>query len=132
MKSTITSILVASIFIGGAIVFSKSSSNAANNPPAGSVNNVTVENGVQIVEIKVKGGYIPRTSYAKAGLPTTLRFNTNGTFDCSSSVRIPSLNISKNLPISGLTDISLPSSEAGTLQGSCGMGMYPFEIVFQD
>jgi plastocyanin domain-containing protein len=46
-------------------------------------------------------------------------------------VRIPSLNISKSLPASGLTDIELPNSNAGTLQGTCGMGMYRFEIDFQ-
>jgi sulfite exporter TauE/SafE/copper chaperone CopZ len=94
-------------------------------------NNVTIENGKQIVEIKARGGYTPRTSVAKSGLPTILRFNTSNTFDCSSSVRIPSLNISKSLPSSGLTDIELPNSSVGTLRGTCGMGMYPFEIDFQ-
>lgn len=103
-----------------------------NDAPQAISSNVTIENGVQIVEIKAKGGYNPRKSVAKAGLPTIVRFNTNGTFDCSSAVRIPSLNINRNLPISGATNIELPASNTGTLKGSCGMGMYPFEIVFQD
>ena len=85
----------------------------------------------QIIEIEAKGGYTPRKSVAKAGVPTILRFNTNGTFDCSSSVRIPSMNIFKSLPQSGITDIDLGIQKAGTLQGMCGMGMYPFEIDFQ-
>ena len=85
----------------------------------------------QIIEITAKGGYTPRVSIAKAGIPTILRFNTNGTFDCSSSVRIPSLDIFKYLPQSGTTDIDLGIQSAGTLNGSCGMGMYPFEIQFQ-
>ena len=94
-------------------------------------NNVSVIDGKQIVEINAKGGYQPRKSIAKAGIPTIIRFNTKGTFDCSSSVRIPSLNLSKALPQSGSTDIDIGTGQLGTLQGSCGMGMYPFEVEFQ-
>jgi len=102
-------------------------SNTGDNLPA---NNVSVENSVQIIQIWAKGGYQPRVSTAKAGLPTILRFNTNGTFDCSASVRIPSLNISQFLATTGSTDINLGSPQSGKLQGTCGMGMYPFEINF--
>ncbi len=94
-------------------------------------NNVSMVDGKQIVEIRAKGGYQPRVSTAKAGLPTILRFNTAGTFDCSAAVRIPSLDISKILPQSGATDINLGNPKFGTLSGSCGMGMYPFEIKFE-
>ncbi len=94
-------------------------------------NNVTIVDGKQIIEINAKGGYQPRKSIAKAGIPTIIRFNTKGTFDCSSSVRIPSMNISKLLPQTGSTDIDIGSGKLGTLQGSCGMGMYPFEVEFQ-
>ncbi len=94
-------------------------------------NNVTIVDGKQIVEIRAKGGYQPRTSVAKAGIPTVLRFNTSGTFDCSSSVRIPSMNISKALPQTGTTDIDLGVQQISTLQGLCGMGMYSFEIDFR-
>lgn len=133
MKNTTTFILVALVFIGGIFIFKKSNSGTENKTqntiPSG---NVSVENGVQFVEIRAKGGYLPRTSFAKAGLPTVLRFNTESTFDCSSAMRIPSLNISKNLPISGITEVELPYSGVGSLKGSCGMGMYPFEVVFID
>jgi plastocyanin domain-containing protein len=95
-------------------------------------NNVSIVDGKQIIEINARGGYQPRKSIAKAGIPTVIRFNTRGTFDCSSSVRIPSLGISKSLPQTGLTDIDIGSGKLGTLQGSCGMGMYPFEIDFRN
>lgn len=121
--------MIALTLIGGAIIFTRNPKVGGEN--IATANNVTIKDGVQIVEIKAKGGYLPRTSFAKAGLPTVLRFDTNSTFDCSSSVRIPSLNISRNLPLSGVTDISLPNSNLGTLRGTCGMGMYPFEVVFQ-
>jgi len=103
------------------------------NLPSGtstSVDNVSMVDGRQIVEITAKGGYQPKVSQAKANLPTMLRFKTEGTFDCSSSVRISSLGVEKTLPQSGTTDIDIGLAEAGVLQGSCGMGMYPFAVNF--
>lgn len=128
MKATIISIIVAAAFIGGAILLVGGSSSQGSTVPA---NNVSVVDGKQIIDIRAKGGYQPKKSVAKAGIPTIIRFNTNGTFDCSSSVRISSLGISKALPQSGSTDIDIGSRQSGTLKGSCGMGMYPFEIEFQ-
>jgi plastocyanin domain-containing protein len=130
MNATSVSIIIAALFIGGAILFTLGTT-TPNGQPAPAANNVSIVDGKQIVEINAKGGYSPRTSVAKAGLPTVVRFVTNGTFDCSSSVRIPSLSISKVLPQTGSTDIDVGVANAGTLQGMCGMGMYPFEINFQ-
>ena len=130
MKSTIISIIVALLLIGGAMVLSGNNSGTANTGGA-SANNVSVVNGQQIVTINTKGGYQPQKSTAKAGLPTVLRFVTNGTFDCSSSIRIPSLGLSKILPQSGNTDIDAGTPQVGVLQGTCGMGMYRFEVNFQ-
>lgn len=120
------SILIAAVLIGGALFFA----NRGSGSPEASANNVTVTEGKQIVEITARGGYSPRKSIAKAGIPTILRVETNGTFDCSASIRIPSMNVGKILPQTGTTDFELGSPIAGTLRGSCGMGMYPFEIEF--
>lgn len=96
-----------------------------------SVNNVSQKDGKQIIEITAKGGYSPKKSIAKAGVPTVLKFKTKGTYDCSSALTIPSLNISKNLPGSGETEIEIGSQGVGKLAGTCSMGMYSFEIDFQ-
>ncbi len=128
MKATIISVIVAAVLIGGAFMLTRSGGDAG---PVADANNVSIVDGKQIIEISAKGGYQPRKSIAKAGIPTIIRFNTKGTFDCSSAVRIPSLNISKSLPQSGATDIDIGEGKLGTLQGSCGMGMYPFEVEFQ-
>ena len=98
--------------------------------PKENPNNVVVVDGKQIITIKAKGGFTPDVSIAKAGLPTVLRFETSGTFDCSASVRIPSLNISKVLPQFGSTDIDIGVPAVVYLEGSCGMGMYPFQVDF--
>lgn len=129
MNSTTISILVAVVLIGGAMFLTRERSDSDDgvNVPA---HNVSVVDGKQIIEIRAKGGYQPRKSVAKAGMPTILRFDTSGTFDCSSSVRIPSLDISKILPQTGTTDIEIGVAKVGTLHGTCGMGMYPFEVAF--
>jgi len=130
MNSTSVSIIVAALLIGGAFLLTQngSSAGAVDTTPA---NNVSMVDGQQIIEIQAKGGYTPRTSTAKAGIPTIIRFHTNGTFDCSSSVRIPSMNVSKSLPSTGTIDIVVTDPKVGPLKGMCGMGMYPFEINFQ-
>lgn len=126
-RLTILSILIAVGIIVSAFVFSDAPTNSDVIPE----NNVVVEDGVQIVEVRAKGGYIPEKSVAAAGIPTTLRLTTSGTFDCSSIVRIPSLSLTKNLPPTGSLDIDLGIPEKGLFRASCGMGMYPFEIDFQ-
>lgn len=128
MKSAVA-ILAAGVLIGGAILFTEKGGGTATIPPEG--NNVSIVDGKQVIEISAKGGYYPQKSVAKAGIPTILRFNTNGTYDCSSSVRIPSMGISKFLPPSGATDVDLGSPLVSTLHVTCGMGMYGFEIEFR-
>ncbi|TAK57281.1 hypothetical protein EPO17_02385 [Patescibacteria group bacterium] len=125
MKEIIISIVVAGALIGGAFVLSENSPESNTDSV---VNNVTVVDGKQIVEITAKGGYMPRKSVVSSGMPTVLRINTRGTFDCTSSVRIPSMDISQNLPPTGVTDIDLGVLSQGTIEGTCSMGMYPFEI----
>ena len=128
MKATLISIAAVAVFIGGTYFLTRGV-NQTESPPA--VNNVSIVDGKQIIEIHAKGGYTPSKSVAKSGLPTILRFDTNGTFDCSSSVRIPSMNISKILPQTGSADIDIGSRQVAVLNGTCGMGMYPFEVDFK-
>ena len=131
MKLTIISIIIGVLLVGGAIFLSSNNNSSKVSNNSGNVNNVSIVDGKQIITINVKGGYQPQTSSAKAGVPTIIRFATNGTFDCSSSIRIPSMGISKVLPQTGNTDIDLGSPQIGALQGTCGMGMYRFQINFQ-
>ncbi len=129
MKPTIIAIIIGSALVVGAIILSKGGVAPTDSPP---VSNVTIEDGKQIVTISAKGGYSPKVSEAKADMPTTLRIETRGTFDCSSVLTIPSMNYEKNLPPSGITEVELPPQKAGSaFEGLCGMGMYKFEIAFK-
>jgi len=75
MKGIVTSVIVALVLIGGAFILTKS---RGSFEPVINANNVSIENGVQIIEIKAKGGYLPRTSTAKAGIPTRYRYSEGG------------------------------------------------------
>ncbi len=127
MKIFFGATVIAVLALGGYIISSLSDQEASPAPSTPG-SNVSVVDGTQIITLSAKGGYQPKRSVAVAGLPTILRVNTNGTFDCSSALRIPSLKVSENLPMNGTTDIKLGTLSAGTIQGNCGMGMYPFEI----
>lgn len=113
------------VFMGG----SKSDKNTAVNQP---VNNVEIRDGVQYVTISAKGGYSPKVSTARAGIPTKLIMKTDGTFDCSASLAIRSIGYQKILPQNGEEIIDIGTPKVGEpLQGVCGMGMYNFEVKFQ-
>ena len=128
MKLFFGAMVALTLAFGGYLLFGGVASEGGKNTESQTGNNVSMVDGKQVIEIRAKGGYLPRVSTAKAGIPTTLRVNTTGTFDCSSALRIPSLKVSKNLPANGVTDIDLGTLAAGTLQGNCSMGMYPFQI----
>lgn len=129
-KLTTAAIVVAAILLGAAL-FANGRSAPVQSGATNEGSNVALVDGNQIITIDAKGGYLPKRTTAKAGIPTILKMNTSGTFDCSSTVRIPSMGVSKNLPPSGSTEIDLGSPAAGPLQGVCVMGMYSFQIDFQ-
>lgn len=130
MKLTILSVLLSGALVVGAVVLSSGSSGGGNQ--AASADNVSERGGKQVISVTAKGGYAPRFSSARAGVPSVLRVETRGTFDCSSALSIPSLRYRAYLPPSGVTEIEVPPQKAGSvLQGLCAMGMYSFAIEFK-
>ena len=113
------------------VIFLSGSKKVLQNANVADGNNVSLLDGKQIINLSAKGGFRPIHSIAKAGVPTVLRVATNGTFDCSSVIRIPNLALNKMLPATGTTDIYIGSPKVGLFNGTCGMGMYPFDIDFQ-
>lgn len=94
--------------------------------------NVRIVNDQQIIAVEAKGGFSPAISTAKAGMPSVLQISTNGTYDCSSAVSIPSLGYRENLPATGVASIEIPAQQSGTtINGTCSMGMYSFSIAFE-
>jgi plastocyanin domain-containing protein len=126
---TVFVIVILVFLIGVVLVFA--SGGPSKNGTTAAAGSTTVENNRQIARITAKGGYHPGEITAQPGLPTTLQITTDNTYDCSAAFSIPSLNISKMLPLSGTTDIDIPAQPAGTtLTGTCAMGMYRLNIKF--
>ncbi len=131
MRSIFGGVVAGLAFLGLMILVFNGLGGSGGSDEAGG-NNVSMVDGKQIIEISAKGGYSPRNTVAKAGLPTILRMKTNGTFDCSGALVIPAIQYQENLPMSGTTDIDLPAQTAGkTLQGLCAMGMKNFTVKFE-
>lgn len=103
----------------------------SGKPNINTITPASYSEGKQIIDLTAKGGFTPNIINAKANVETILNVITNKTFDCSSSIRIPKLNISENLPLSGTTQIALGSHNPGEeIDGTCLMGMYNFKIKF--
>lgn len=93
---------------------------------------LAVANGRQVITIVARGGYLPRDSIAKAGIPSVIRIVTQNTFDCSRALFLPSLGVQKILPATGTAEFELPALKAGTeFYGVCAMGMYAFRITMR-
>lgn len=124
-KPTIISLIIAVVIIGGAYSFSRPDN------AQGDSSTVSVTNGTQVIDLLAKNGYSPRVISAKAGMPTTLRVQTDGTYDCSASLTVPQLGYRKFLQPTGSEDIAISADQAhGTLNGVCSMGMKSFKIQF--
>ncbi len=132
MSKNISIILAVIIIVGtGYFVLGGSSSNTNGNQIVVSENNNEIKDGVQYVNITARGGYTPRTSIAKAGIPTKLVMKTNGTYDCSAALAIRSIGYRQMLPPNGETIIDVGTLKAGdVIQGVCAMGMYSFVVKF--
>jgi plastocyanin domain-containing protein len=131
MNKTVSIIITLGLVIGIGIIFVGQSQNNTDTTSVQAEQNVEIRDGIQYVTINAKGGYSPKVSTAKVGIPTKLVIKTNGTYDCSSSLVIRSIGYQKVLAQTGEEIIDIGTPEAGTpLQGTCSMGMYSFSINF--
>ncbi len=127
-RNTIISIIISLVLIGGTLYFVSDKSEFSDDGVVQS-QNVEVKDGVQYVTVTAKGGYSPRITKIKEGLPTKLIVKTDGTYDCSVSLVVRSLGFQKILQPTGEEIIDLGTPKAGDkIQGVCGMGMYYFQI----
>jgi plastocyanin domain-containing protein len=132
MNKTSLVIITLALVVGLGIIF-MGGSKTDNNQSASTkpVQNVEVRDGIQYITIDAKGGYSPKMSSAKAGIPTKLIVKTNGTYDCSASLKIQAIGYQKVLAQTGEEIIDIGTPKAGVpLQALCSMGMYNFLINF--
>lgn len=126
-KNTIISIIISIALIGGTLYFVSD----RKTPSDIQSQNVEIRDGVQYVTVTAKGGYSPRVSQIKGGLPTKLVVKTDGTYDCTASLTIRSVGFQKVLQPTGEEVIDLGTPKSGEkVQGVCSMGMYNFAVNF--
>lgn len=123
--------LILILGLGVALFLIFSDSPKSSDVVADNASNVEIRDGVQYVTVNAKGGYTPKISYAKAGIPTKLIMKTAGTFDCSAALVIREIDFQEILPAQGELEIDLGIPKVGEpITGLCSMGMYNFEIIF--
>lgn len=93
----------------------------------------TFVNGRQEVTINaLANGYQPNYITARSGEPIRLKLKTNNVFSCTLQFVVPSQGVRQFLPQNSETIIDLPPQPPGTLNFTCGMGMYGGVIEVQD
>lgn len=92
-----------------------------------------VEAHTRTVKIKVdKNGFSPNSIDAEPGHKLNLVFNRADKNNCGNVVVFPKLKIRKTLPVGKDVIVSIMPTEAGTINFTCGMGMYKGSIVITD
>lgn len=96
-----------------------SDTEVASNDP-----NVTIVNGVQVVEMAVNGlTYTPSRFTVQQGIPVEWQVDGTRAQGCAQVITVPKIGLTKYLSPSGITTITFTPEETGTLEFSCTMGM---------
>lgn len=105
----------------------------AKQAPAEAASVATTKDGIQTAVITVTPGqFSPNNVLVTAGVPTKLVFRAENAGGCIRAVVFPSLGSQTILPENGDSVIDLGTPEAGTINYSCGMGMYTGRITVKD
>jgi len=92
----------------------------------------TARDGVQTVNIEVKGGYEPGVIRVKRARPVRLVFDRQERSSCSEEVVIGAFGIRRFLPAFERTAIDLTPDKTGTFDITCGMAMLHAKLVVED
>jgi Cu+-exporting ATPase len=85
--------------------------------------------GVQRVEITVRGGYRPDRIRARQHVPLELVFDRQESGDCTSRVVFGDLGVNAALPAFTKTTVIIDPAEAGSFGFACGMNMIHGTLV---
>ncbi|MHA7156179.1 heavy metal translocating P-type ATPase [Arthrobacter sp. TMN-50] len=90
-----------------------------------------VRAGMQVVDISVRGGYLPNLIRVTAGVPVQLRFDRQDNSDCTSRVVFPDLRKSASLAAFATTTVDLMIEEPGEYPWACGMNMLHGRLIVE-
>lgn len=87
--------------------------------------------GIQEIEIRVKGGYDPDTVRVRAGTPVRLKFYRDETSECSDRVILDAFKINRELPAYQTTVVEFTPETPGQYPFTCGMNMLHGRLVVE-
>ena len=87
--------------------------------------------GVQEINITVKGGYSPDVIIVKQNQPVRLNFYRDETASCSETVVFGDFGISRDLPAFKTTPVEFTPDEAGEFNFACGMNMLRGKLIVE-
>lgn len=90
-----------------------------------------VHDGVQEVNITVKGGYSPDLIHVRQGVPLRLSFDRQESGDCTSRVVFADFGASKTLPAFATTTLEFTPDKVGQFDFACGMNMIHGTLVVE-
>jgi plastocyanin domain-containing protein len=85
--------------------------------------------GVQEVEVTVKGGYQPSAIVVKAGRPVRLNFTRREASTCGEEVVIPDFGKRAHLPQDQTVSIEVMPAKPGEYEFTCGMNMMRGKLI---
>jgi hypothetical protein len=88
----------------------------------------------QIPSVRVtvsEKGFEPARVSVRAGVPARLTFVRTTDATCATEVAIPSLNITRELPLNEPVTIELKPAKSGEISFACGMNMFSGTLVVQ-
>ena len=135
-KNTIIIVIIAVLFVGllvgGVMWYQNENDSSRGETINGSqTSNVSIVDGKQQIVITAQQWYRPRTTIAKANMPTEIKIQGKNAYGCEAAVRIPQVNYSKIIDPTWSDIVQIPEQKPwDTIYGSCGMGMYSFQITF--
>jgi plastocyanin domain-containing protein len=87
------------------------------------------KNGIQTVDVVVKGGYQPAAIMVKAGQRVRLNFTRREASTCSEEVVIPDFGKRAYLPENLSVPIEVMPEKPGEYTFTCGMNMYRGKLI---
>src|SRR6266498_789589 len=87
--------------------------------------------GVQRVEVTVRGGYSPDVIRVRQGVPLEVVFDRQETGDCTSRVVFADLGVNAALPAYQRTTVRMTPARAGEFGFACGMNMIHGRLVVE-
>lgn len=87
--------------------------------------------GIQVLNISVDGGYEPALIVVKSGQLVRLNFFRKDTNSCLGTVLFPDFQISQDLPLNQVTTIEFTPDKPGKYSFTCGMSMFRGEVEVQ-